>query len=240
VVISRRMAERHWPDASPLHQRLRFGQRTLEIVGVVDNVQHGKLLESANTEPDVYFSIDQAAPPTFSVVVRSGDAASLISAVRQTLNELDRTIDIVKVRTGEQLFAAQITTQRFAGALLSAFAAAALLLTMIGVYGVTACSVGGLTRQIGIRMALGADRLDVLRLVLRGEFGFIAAGILAGVCAALGVTRALSTLVFGVSPNDPLTLAAATTILAATALAACIVPARRAMSVDPAVALRAE
>jgi putative ABC transport system permease protein len=242
TIISRRMAERHWPDSSPLHHRLRLGKRTLEIVGVVGDVQHITLLESANAEPDIYVPIDQATPvPAFAVVIRSaGNTTSLIAAIRQMLSELDRTIDVVYVRTGEQIFAAQIARQRFTSALLTMFAIAAALLTMIGVYGVTAYSVNGLTRQIGIRMALGADRVDILRLVLRSELTFIAAGIFAGVLTALWVTRALSTVIFGITPKDPITFAAATTILGAIAMIACVIPARRAVSVDPVVALRAE
>jgi putative ABC transport system permease protein len=242
AIISRRLAERHWPDASPLHQRLRLGTRMLEIVGVVGDVQHVALLESAIAEPDIYVPIDQTPPlPAFAVVIRSaGNTTSLIAAIRQMLSELDRAIDVVDVRTGEQMFAAQIARQRFTSALLALFALAAALLTMIGVYGVTAYSVNLLTRQIGIRMALGADRVDILRLILGNELTFIGAGIFVGILTALLVTRALSTLVFGVTPKDPVTFAVATTILGAIALIACVIPARRAVSVDPVAALRAD
>ena len=241
AVISRRMANRFGPGSSALHQRLTLSQRSLEIVGIVGDIQHVSLLESADAEPDVYVALDQAPSPAFEVVIRTGAwPEPLVAAVRQLLGELDASIQITKVRTGDQIFGAQIARQRFTSALLSTFALAAILLTMIGVYGVTAYSVSGLTKQIGVRMALGADRLDVLRLVLDGELGFIAMGIIAGVSAGLGVTRALSTMIYGVTPTDPLTFGAATALLAAIALIACLIPARRAMRVDPVVALRAE
>ena len=145
-----------------------------------------------------------------------------------------------QIETGDQLVGRQTSGVRFMGVLLGAFALVALLLTMVGIYGVMAYTVSRQTRQVGIRMALGATRANVLRLVLTGGLTFTAAGLALGTLAALGLTRLLSAVIYGVSATDPLTFGAVIALLALVATVACLIPAARATRIDPIVALRAE
>jgi predicted permease len=241
VIINRRLARQHFPSGSPLGQVLRRGQRTFEIVGVVGDVRHQSLLESATSFPDVYFSLYQVPQRVFTVVARSSsDPGPLAAAIREVVRQVNPAAPIRRVRTGEDLFAGQIRRQRFLGTLLTVLALLAVALALIGIYGVTAYHVGRQTRQIGIRIALGATRADVLRLVVGGELVTVVLGVLAGILAASGLSRTLATFIHGVSFTDPVTYGLTALLLASTALVACLIPARRAASVDPVTALRAE
>jgi predicted permease len=241
AIVSRTMAARHWPGQSALHKRLRLGTQLYEVVGVVGEVQHRGLLEPDSADPDVYFPLFQLPSRAFAVMARTeGDPHATVSAIRETVRSLNPSVPIFSVATGEELVAQQTIDVRFSSVLLGGFALVALTLTMIGVYGVTAYTVSRQTRQVGIRMALGASRGHVLRLIVRGGLTFIVAGLTIGVVAAFGLTRLLSSLIYGVSATDPATFAAVATILAAVALLACLIPAMRATRIDPVVALRSE
>jgi ABC-type antimicrobial peptide transport system permease subunit len=167
-------------------------------------------------------------------------AAGLADAVRRSLRELDPTVPIYDVATTRELVERSAASRRFVMRLLAAFAGAALLLAALGIYGVVAHAVGQRTREIGIRMALGATPRDIRRLVLSSGTAVVAAGLAAGVATALAVMRLLSSLLYEVSPRDPLALSAAAVALGAVALAAHWIPARRAARVAPLEALREE
>jgi putative ABC transport system permease protein len=241
VIVSRTMATRHWPGRSALHQRLRQGSATYEVVGIVGDVQHRSLLEPDSADPDVYFPLFQLPSRAFAVMARtSGDAQPIVEAIRRIVAQLDPSAPVFSVATGSELVAQQTTGVRFSSALLGAFALVALTLTVVGIYGVTAYTVSRQTRQVGIRMALGATRGHVLRLIVRGGATFIVAGLAFGTLAAFGLTRLLSSLIYGVSATDPTTFAAVTALLAVVAVLACLVPAARATRIDPVTALRSE
>jgi putative ABC transport system permease protein len=211
------------------------------VIGVVADVQHRSLLESESADPDIYFPLFQVPLRAFAVLARtSGDPQPTVAAIRELVKELNASVPVFSVATGEELIAQQTTGFRFSSALLGAFALVALTLTMVGIYGVTAYTVSRQTRQVGIRMALGATRGDVLRLIVRGGATFILAGLALGTLAAFGLTRLLSSLIYGVSATDPTTFAAVTSLLAAVAMLACLIPAARATRIDPVVALRGE
>ena len=241
AIVSRTMAARHWTGRSAVLKRLRLGDRDYEVIGVVGDVQQRSLLEPDSADPDVYFPLYQIPSRAFAVMARtSGDPQPTVAAIRQIVTELNAAVPVFSVSTGEELAAQQTTDIRFSSALLGAFAFVALTLTMVGIYGVTAYTVSRQTRQVGIRMALGATRADVLGLILRGGATFIVAGLALGTFAAFGLTRLLSSLIYGVSATDPMTFAAVTTLLALVAVLACLIPAARATRIDPVVALRAE
>jgi putative ABC transport system permease protein len=241
VVVSRTMASRHWRGQSALHKRLRQGKAIYEVIGVVGDVQHRSLLEPESADPDIYFPLFQLPSRAFAVMVRTpDDPQPTVGAIREVVSELNASVPVFSVATGEELVAQQTTGVRFSSALLGAFALVALALTMVGIYGVTAYTVSRQTRQVGIRMALGATRGDVLRLIVRGGLTFIIAGLALGTLAAFALTRLLSSLIYGVSATDPSTFAAVTALLAAVAVLACLIPAARATRIDPVVALRSE
>ena len=162
------------------------------------------------------------------------------SAVRQAVAAVDRGVPVYQVATMDQLLNASVASERFNSFLLLLFAALALGLTAVGIYGVLAFGVSQRRREIGIRLALGAHPRDVLRLVVRQGMQLVAAGILLGISGALALTRLMASLLYGVSPSDPATFVVVSVLLALVALVACYVPARRATRVDPMVALRAE
>jgi ABC-type antimicrobial peptide transport system permease subunit len=162
------------------------------------------------------------------------------AAVRSAIWEIDNDLPVSRVQSMESVRAAAIATQRFNLILMGLFACLALALAVTGVYGVTAYSVAQRTREIGVRMALGAQATDVVRLVLTQSLKLIIGGIVTGVISALALTRLMTNLLFGISPSDPLTFAAISLLLTGVALVACFVPARRATRVDPLVALRYE
>jgi len=176
-----------------------------------------------------------------NVVVRSTlPLESLSRVIRESVNAMDRTLPIVRLRTMDDVFSDSIARQRFLAQLLGIFAGLALVLAAVGTYGVLSYLVTERQREIGIRMALGADRLRVLSLVLRQGLSTTVIGLVLGVGGALGLTRLARSLLFEVKPTDPLTFAAVAGVITLVALVACLVPARRATRVDPIVALREE
>jgi len=221
-----------------------------EIVGVVSHVRQWGLDADAATaiEAQFYFpfmqlpdKIMRLAATGVAVVLRtSGDPAAVMGPVRQAVAQLDPRDVIYNVSTMRDVLANSLAARRFLMVLLGVFAALALVLACVGIYGVISYLVGQRTNEIGVRMALGAQRSDVMRLVVGDGARMALAGAVAGVIASLGVTRLMSHQLFGVSAHDPLTFAAVALLLILVAVAACYAPARRATRVDPVVALRNE
>ncbi|HET8948585.1 MAG TPA: ABC transporter permease [Candidatus Polarisedimenticolia bacterium] len=247
VLVSRAVARRFWPDRSPVGARVSFEGPEgpwREVVGVVGDTREFGLENPA--APIVYSPMRQRDAPqawmswmTF-VVRTSGPPARVAPELRDRLQRLDPDLALDDVRPMTAVLAGARAARRFNTLLLGLFAGVALLLATVGIYGVVSLSVGARCREIGIRMALGARRAAILALVLKEGMGLTLAGVLAGVLLALGVTRFLASLLFGVTPTDAPTFASIAAFFGAVALLACWVPARRASRVDPTVALRSE
>ena len=244
AVVNEAMARRHWPGESALGKRIKLGANPdaspwITVVGVVGNVRHLGL--DSEPRPEVYRHL-LTSPPTSPVVVVStnGDPRGLIPTLRGAVRELDRDLPAATARTMDEIIARSVAERRFLMALLGVFAAVALALAAVGIYGVVSNSVAQRTHEIGVRMALGATRGNVLRLVIAQGMTPALAGLALGLAGALALTRVMRGLLFGVGARDPVTLASAALLLAAVALLACYVPARRATRIDPMEALRHE
>ena len=249
VLVNETLAKLYWPKESAIGHRLRVccGDRVpwATIIGVVKDVKQGGIDQKTGTE--IYFLYDQTvalfggAPRNMNVVVRSTlPLESLARVVRESVNAMDRTLPIVRLRTMDDVFSDSIARQRFLAQLLGIFAGLALALAAVGTYGVLSYLVTERQREIGIRMALGADRSNVLAMVLRQGLSTTIVGLVIGVGGALALTRLASSLLFEVRPTDPVTFGAVAGMITLVALVACVVPARRATKVDPMVALREE
>ena len=242
VVISRGLARRAWPNASPIGRKILVGRFPgfAEVIGIAGDVKNNGVAREPMVE--MYTPYPQRPWPAMQFAVRSagGDPLALVNAVRAAVQDVDRELPITRVETMDATLAESISTERLMTWLLFAFAAVALVMAAAGLYGVIAYTVAQRTQEIGVRMALGADPLAVVRLVAAEGLRLTAAGMVAGTVAAVLVSRAMRGMLFDVSPADPITYAAVLMLFAATACAALIVPARRALSVDPLTALRAE
>ena len=241
AIISEGMARQFYPGENPLGQRIQMGNgsKPAEIVGIVGDVRDQEL-ESMG-RPAVYEPAAQVPFGSMYFGVRTAqDPAELISGVRGTIHELDPELPLDAVGTVDALVASSLSQRRFAMLLMAIFAGLALALAMVGIYGVISYSVTQATQEIGIRMALGAGRAHVLRMVLRYAAVLLAAGLALGMAATLGTGRLLATQLFAVKPTDPVTYAAVAGALLGTGLVACMIPAWRAMRVNPVVALRNE
>jgi len=242
VMINETMARLFWPNEKALGQRVRIDgveNPWLEIVGIVRDVKHFGL--ESKSKPEIYVPYFTDPWPFMTIVVRSNsNFAGLSSAIRNEVWSVDKDIPIPDIRTMDQLLSTSVSRPRFNMILLGIFAVIALVLSAVGVYGVMSYSVVQRTQEIGIRMALGADKSDVLKVVVAQGIRLLLVGIGLGLVASIALTRVLSTMLFGVSPTDPATFALISMLLTIVALAACIVPARRAIKVDPIVALRYE
>ncbi|HXI74031.1 MAG TPA: ABC transporter permease, partial [Pyrinomonadaceae bacterium] len=242
VIINEPMARKLWLNQNPIGRHMaiwRDEKFSREIVGVVGETKASLADEPA---PQMYvpYAQDSSWGSRSFVVRTSGDPANAATAVRNEIRSLDKGAPVFNVRPMNEVLATSVAPRRTPMLLLSAFAGAALLLAMIGIYGVTAYYVTQRTQEIGIRMALGAQMSDVLKLVLKGGMALALFGIVAGLAGAFVLTRWMTTLLFGVKPTDALTFIAVSICLLATALLACYIPARRATKVDPLVALRYE
>jgi putative ABC transport system permease protein len=247
VVLNETLARQLFADQDPLGQRVKFGvgidekdeDAAWEIVGVVGDAALDRL--DANPTPTFYVSGWQQPWGDMSLVVRSSlDPSLLGESIRKQVYALDPEVPWYRVLPMRQLLAGSVALRRFQSILLSAFAGTGLLLACVGLYGVMAFSVAVRTREIGIRMALGAERRRVLRLLLGHGIGLVALGSSIGLIGALGLARLLESLLFRIHATDPPTYGAAALLLLATALLACYLPARRAAKVDPMLALRQE
>jgi predicted permease len=249
LVINQTMARRYFAGKDAVGQRVQTGNASpksdwYSIVGVVGDVKYEGL--DAKEQPTMYVPYtDDGWSPWFvksmSLVVRTRAGSSRIeSSVRAAVDRLDRTVPIVNVLTMRQLLSESVSSPRFNTILLGTFAALALVLAAVGIYGVMAYSVARRSREIGVRIALGAQRGQVLRLIIRHGAKLALIGVGIGIIASLVLTRLMSSLLFDISATDPSTIIAVAALLFFVAVAACYIPARRAMMVDPMVALRDE
>jgi len=244
VIISEAMARRYWPNEDPIGKRLRGtgqGSPWLSIVGVAGEVKYRGLPQNPNADPDVYFPLLQGPSGSLFLAVRSGvDPDSMVATVRGVLRNLDPDLPAYDIATMAEHVANQTTQSRFSAWLLSLFGALALALAAVGIYSVMAYAVEQRSREIGVRVALGARAGDVLKMVIGQGMRLALAGVALGLGAALALTQLMKRLLFGVGAADPLTYGALALLLTLVALMACYVPARRATKVDPMVALRTE
>lgn len=243
VIINAAMARRLWGDGDPLGKRIKIGPQEnepwLTVVGVVGDVHTIRL--DLPPRYDTYEPFAQRPRRTMEVVVRTaGDPSGLVAPLRQALRQADPQLPVWNTGTMEDRIGASVAPRRFTAAVISGFGAAALLLAAVGVYGVTAYGVSRRKREFAVRIALGAGRHAVRGVVLRQALVISAAGVIVGLPAAVGLTRFLRTMLFGVTPADPVTYLAAGALLAVSVVAAAWLPARAATRADPAAALRAD
>jgi len=244
TIIDERLAHEYWPIDSPLGKRIRFGppednEPWYTIVGVVGEVRHERL--DIVTRKSIYVPYLQIPIGRMTLAVRTAtDPLSLAGAVRRQVKELDAAQPVSNIRTMTEVITRSVWQPRLYAILFGVFAAVALVLASVGIYGVISYTVAQRTHEIGIRMALGAQNRDVFKLVLGQGMILALAGIALGLVASFALTRVMSSLLFEVSATDPVTFSCIPLLLAAVALLACYIPARRATKVDPGVALRYE
>ncbi len=240
IVINRSLARHYFGDDSPLGTRIRVFGTWCTVVGVVGDVRHNGITAAAKER--FYRPEAQQAARTMTLTIKaaSGDASALVAPVRRAVSALDSRIPLSEVQTMDQVLAASVAQPRFAMLLLGVFSAVALALAVVGIYGVLAYAVSQRTPEIGIRMALGADRGRVVGMVVRQGMAMSLVGVGIGVVAAGALTRFMQGMLYGVTAQDPATFAAVPVAFAAVALLACWIPALRAARVRPAVALRGE
>ncbi|HKP73312.1 MAG TPA: FtsX-like permease family protein, partial [Pyrinomonadaceae bacterium] len=251
VMIDEMMVARFFPNTDPLGKRLKIGGADnnnpwMQIVGVFKHIKHYSPDEKGRVE--IYTPYMQVNPEFFAAANRNlwlavktnGDPTALTAAIRNEVLQIDKDQPVSNVGTMEDIVASTVAPQKFATWLLGIFAAAAMVLAAIGIYGVMAYAVTQRTHEIGIRMALGAGQRDVLRMVVGQGMKLALVGVALGLVGAFLLTRLMSSLLFGVSATDPLTYGGVSVLLAAVALFACLIPARKATKVDPMIALRYE
>ena len=248
AIINQSFAKTYFPNEDPIGKRLEFAfgdeikAMKFQIVGIVRNVKHNTEL-GAEYSPELYMPYTQASflGSKMSLVARTQvEPCSLAKAIQNEVSALDREIALSDVKTMGQYFGAAVAQPRFSALLFSLFALLALLLAAVGLYGVMAYTVSQRTREVGIRMALGAQTANVLRLMIAQGMKLTLLGISVGLAGAFALTRLMKTLLFGVSATDPVTFAVIALLLATIALVACWIPARRATKIDPMIALRCE
>jgi putative ABC transport system permease protein len=247
IIVSETFARRHFPNEDVIGKRIKPGISTFEdeatpmreIVGVVGDVKNRAL----STEPESVYYVPQMQIPfnqMIMVVKTIGDPHGLVKPVTGEVAAMDGDLPVFGVRTMEEYISRSVSTPRFNTTLLSIFAAVALILTVVGLYGVMSYAVAQRTSEIGIRLALGAQTKDVLALIIKQGLQLVLLGLGIGLLGAFALMKIISGLLFGVTTRDPVTFAAVTIVLAVIAMVACYVPARRATRVDPLEALRYE
>jgi putative ABC transport system permease protein len=240
VVVNQTMARRYWPGMSPVGKRVRLGGNAVqwrEVIGVASDVRHWGFDRPVN--PEMYFPQNQMVWDGLTFVLATdGDPATLTAAVREELRAVDPDLPLSRVSTMENVAAQSIAARRAAMLLLGIFGGLALILAAAGIYGVMAQLVALRSAEIGIRMTLGAQPGAVMRLILREGLVQAVIGLAIGIAGGVALMRGFRAVLYQVSPADPITLAAVAAILLTTTLLACVVPARRAMRVDPIAALR--
>jgi predicted permease len=240
VVINEAMARAFWPGQDPIGRRIKVSQRATQwstIVGVVADARTESLAEPV--PPQIYASLYQRQAKHLAIFLRGGAEPSVLERqVREVVQSLNPSLPVFGAETLDATVAASLALRRLSLVLIALFAAIALLLSAIGIYGVVAYVVSERTQEIGVRLALGADRSQVLGMVMREELGVVAVGAAAGIVGAVMLSRALGSLLAGVRTLDPLTLVASAVVLAMVAAASCYLPARRAARIEPVIALR--
>jgi putative ABC transport system permease protein len=247
VIVSETTARQYWPGEDAIGKRIKLGsldsdEPWLSVVGVVKDVRQFEL--DIDPKPQVYFPYTQMTytfqAPRDLVVRTSVDPLSLAAAVRSEVWSVDKDQPVSNIATMDQIMSNSVSRQRFNMLLFAIFAAVALLLAAVGIYGVISYSVTQRTHEIGVRMALGANSKDVLGLVVGEGLKLVSVGVGTGLVSAFVLTRLMQSLLFGVSATDPLTFVAISAVLVAVAMLASYIPARKATKVDPMVALRYE
>ena len=252
TIINETMARRYWPGEDPIGKRIRpsfpeakapwqpkSGNPWLTVVGVARDVK--EIGPTAETSPEFYLPCLQNPSALMRLVVRADTGQTdIVSSIRREILAVDKDQPVIEIKSMKQFFSESAFRRRFNTILLALFAAVALILAVVGIYGVMGYAVTQRTREVGIRMALGAQPHDVLGLVLRRGLALTVVGVGIGVAGAFALTRLMSGLLFGVSATDPMTFVLIAMLLTAVALGACFVPARKATKVDPMVALRYE
>jgi hypothetical protein len=243
-VVSERVVKRFWPGQDPIGKRIKFGGAAstapwLSIVGVTGEVKYRGLPENPTPDPDVYLPFADRNPQIALALRATVPPASLVAPLRAVIRGVDPSIPIYQVAPMDDLLQGQTSQSRFTMWLMGVFAAVALSLSVIGIYGVMSYLVSQRTREIGIRLALGAGGRDILRLVVGNGAKLIGAGIALGLVASFALQRLVASLLFGVTAAD-LSAGVAVALLATVALLACYLPALRATHVDPLSALRQE
>jgi putative ABC transport system permease protein len=241
AVVNQTVADRYWPGQDPIGKHIANSRDMIqrEVVGVVADVKFNTL-DAANSE-EMYFPMEQVPASFATLIVRSqSNPESLVRAVRAKLAELDSTLPLSNVASLDTVVAQSVAQPRILSEFVGLFAAFALALSAIGIYGVMAYSVAARSQEMGIRMSLGANPKDILKLVVRQGMRLALIGVAIGLAASLALTRLIHTLLFNTSASNPLAFATAAIILTVTAAAACYIPARRATKVDPMVVLRYE
>jgi predicted permease len=253
VIVDERLAAHFWPNIDPIGRRMylpsdakslmKIDEHTvwLTVVGVARTLRYEHLEDTGATAGAFYFPISQSADNSFTFALKTrGDEDSVVRGLRGEISRLDPDLAVFDVRSMSERIDLSLAPRRTSMLLANAFGGVALFLATLGIYGVLAYLVAQRTREIGIRVALGSTRASILRLVLREGFELVLIGLVLGIIGAASLQKVVATEIYGVRALDPLVLASVMGLLSIVALAACAVPARRAMRVDPIVALRSE
>jgi putative ABC transport system permease protein len=242
AIVDQAFADRHFAGADPIGGGIDIGNGTdgfYEIVGVVGSVHHGGL--DAEATPTMYVPFRQDVFSSMSIVARTdGDPTQLANIARQAVRQIDSGLPAYLMAPLSDIVSESVAQRRFSMLLLAAFALLALFLASVGLYGVVAYTVSQRTQEIGVRMAIGAQTGDVLRMILGGGMKLALIGVAIGTAGAMALSHLVASMLYGVTPFDPVSYAATALVLLAVAALACYVPARRAMRIDPILALRQE
>jgi predicted permease len=241
AIVGETAARIFWNGRDPIGERLRFGPDApwMTVIGVAADVLNRRLTEPP--QPMLYRSLEQSSDLSLALLIRTrGETPALGESVAREVRQIDPDLPVYSVRTMTELIEAAVAQRRFLMRLLVAFGALATALALLGIYGVMAYSVSQRTREIGLRMAIGARQIDVSRMVMRRGMTLTATGVFVGMAASLGLSELVRSQLFGVQPSDPLTMASVLVLMTIVAAAAAYAPARRAARVDPVAALRSQ